>query len=145
MYLTMFREESVGKATLSKLFNGLIFLCDVLEDEVREIEGVPVADWKVHGATAIPHGKYKVVLEDSQRFGPDTPTLLDVPGYKYIRCHSGNKSEDTEGCLLFGIKSSSNTVSNSRVTVATIKMLMLEAVKKGETIEIEIFPFQKAE
>jgi hypothetical protein len=138
MYLTMFREKSKGNATLSKLFNGLDFICDVLEDEVREIEGVPVAEWKIHGVTAIPHGTYDIVFQDSQRFGPDTITLLNVPGYQYIRGHAGNRSADTEGCLLFGIRNSENTISDSRISLGKVKELLRPYLEAGRTVQIEI-------
>ena len=140
MHLTMFREPSQGGATLSKLFNGLEFVCDVLEDEVRELPGVPVSDWKIHGVTAIPAGIYKISLEMSNRFGPATITLHDVPGYKYIRGHAGNTSADTEGCLLFGERNSTCTVKNSRMALAVVRSLISAALRRGEPVDIEIIP-----
>lgn len=137
MHLTMFREPSVGGATLSKLYNGLDYVCDILEDEVRELPGVPVSDWKIHGVTAIPAGGYRVVFEHSARFGPNTLTLRDVPGYKYIRIHGGNTSKDTEGCLLPGTRNSSATVGNSRVALQKLKALCINA---KEPIYIEVVP-----
>jgi hypothetical protein len=96
-YFAQRREPSKGGATLSKLFLGEQFICDILEDEVREVPGVPVEQWKIHGVTAIPAGVYRVVTEDSQRFGPDTLTLANVPGYKYIRIHGGNTAATRKG------------------------------------------------
>lgn len=90
IHFTMLREPSQGGATLSKLFLGLDFLCDVLEDEVREIPGKPVSEWKIKGHTAIPAGTYEIEARQSGHFGPDTLTLLDVPGFQYIRIHAGN-------------------------------------------------------
>jgi hypothetical protein len=140
MHLTMFREPSQGGATLSKLFHGLEFVCDVLEDEVRELPGVPVSGWKIHGVTAIPHGTYQITLEFSQRFGPDTITLLKVPGYQYIRGHAGNTSADTEGCLLFGTRNSACTVARSRDALAYVKRMVQAALQRGERVDIEIIP-----
>lgn len=74
----------------------------ILEDKVREVEGMPVSQWKIPKETAIPVGKYKVVIDMSQRFGKRMMHLLDVPGFSGIRVHSGNTSHDTEGCLLVG-------------------------------------------
>lgn len=138
MNLNLFREVSKGDATLSRLFNGEQFLCDVLEDEVREVEGRPVEEWKIHGATAIPSGTYNIVLENSQRFGPDTITLQNVLGFKYIRGHAGNTSADTEGCLLFGTRSGENTVRNSRVALAKVKALIKSRLAQGESVSIKI-------
>jgi hypothetical protein len=140
MHLTMFREPSIGGATLSKLFHGMEFLCDVLEDEVRELPGVPVSEWKIKGVTAIPNGTYEINLSYSQRFGPATITLMDVPGYQYIRGHAGNTSADTEGCLLFGERNSTCTVKNSRMALATVRTLIRAAIDRGEAVGIEIIP-----
>jgi hypothetical protein len=140
IHFTMFREASQGGATLSKLFLGLDYICDVLEDEVREVPGVPVSEWKIPGATAIPSGTYEIELRQSGHFGPDTMTLLDVPGYQYIRVHGGNTIGDTEGCLLPGIRNSAVTVGQSKVNLERIKAIVLPAIRKGQKVEIEIIP-----
>ena len=75
-----------------------------LEDTVREITGKPVESWKVPGATAIPAGRYRVTLENSARFGAETLTLNDVPGFTSIRMHAGNTVVDTAGCPLLGME-----------------------------------------
>lgn len=77
-------------------------LCHVLEDVVREEVGVPVSEWKVKGETAIPAGRYEIVIDMSTRFGKLMPHLLNVPGFDGIRIHPGNTDHDTEGCLLPG-------------------------------------------
>lgn len=104
--LLLQREPSVNEATLGKLYDRGQFVCDILEDEIREIHGVPVAEWKVHSKTAIPAGAYKLALENSSRFGPDTLTVTGVTGFQYIRIHGGNSQFDTEGCLLPGTRNS---------------------------------------
>ena len=77
-------------------------LCYVLEDVVRQRDGEPVSAWKVKGETAIPTGRYEIVIDMSTRFGKLMPHLLDVPGFDGIRIHPGNTEGDTEGCLLPG-------------------------------------------
>ncbi|WNO06057.1 DUF5675 family protein [Rhodoferax mekongensis] len=144
MHFTMFREKSVGAATLSKLYLGLDFVCDILEDEVRELPGVPVDKWKIHGVTAIPSGVYQVIAETSGRFGPETLTLIGVPGYKYIRIHGGNRSTDTEGCLLPGMRNGPNSVASSRDNLAKLKAMILPALKRQERVTIEIIPYRAA-
>lgn len=76
--------------------------CWTLEDTVREVVGKPVIEWKVPGKTAIPLGKYKLIVNLSSRFKRPLPLLLDVEGFTGIRIHPGNTDADTEGCILVG-------------------------------------------
>lgn len=77
--------------------------CYTLEDQIRELEGVPVSSWKIKGETAIPAGSYTMIFSKSVRFGIILPEILEVPGFSGIRIHTGNVIEDTEGCLLVGL------------------------------------------
>jgi len=138
MKFVMQRGQSKSGVTLSRLMLDDTFICDMLEDEVREVAGQPVDSWKVHGKTAIPAGTYEVVAHDSPRFGPDTLTLPNVPGFKYIRVHAGNAAEDTEGCLLPGLRMSDTRVASSRAALARLRELVLPELQKGEQVHIEI-------
>jgi hypothetical protein len=102
MHLRLIREPSFNGATLGSLYIDGHRYCEVLEDQLREQPGVPVAQWKVKAQTAIPAGRYKVTLTPSARFKMVLPLLLDVPGFEAIRIHGGNTHADTEGCLLVG-------------------------------------------
>lgn len=87
----------------------------VLEDAVREQVGVPVEKWKIAGATAIPCGRFRVIIDHSDHFNKDLPHVLGVPGFDGIRIHPGNTPLDTEGCLLVGYSASilAGTISQS--------------------------------
>lgn len=135
---TMLREPSVNGATLSKVYLGTKYLWDVVEDEIRELSGVPVEEWKIHGVTAIPAGIYEIVFQTSGRFGPETLTLLNVPAYSYIRIHGGNTQFDTEGCLLPGLRNSNCTVEKSRLTLDNWKAMVRKAKEQGERVFIDI-------
>lgn len=115
-------------------------LCYSLEDEVREIPGEPVANWKIRGCTAIPVGNYRVTLETSGRFGPDTLTINDVPGFSYIRMHAGNTVEDTEGCLLLGMEIDPRGIvgGTSRPAVNLVKAIVKDAIDRGEEVWIDV-------
>ena len=104
MELILKRTRFRDTITTGQLYVDGAYFCFTLEDKVREQNGVPVEKWKIKEETAIPTGIYDVVLERSPRFGPDTMTLLKVPGFSEIRIHGGNRPEDTEGCIIVGFK-----------------------------------------
>lgn len=94
MELELNRSPTANEATIGRLFVDTKLECDTLEDAIRHI--------KIPGRTCIPAGRYRVTLENSQKFGPDTITINDVPGYSFIRMHAGNEVDDTDGCPLVG-------------------------------------------
>lgn len=141
MLLSLNRRPSVGGATIGSLHDtDGTFLCYTLEDEIREIEGVPVAVWKIKGKTAIPAGRYRITLEQSARFGPNTITIHDVPGFLYIRMHGGNDADDTEGCPLLGMKVTATTIvgGTSKPAVDMLKAKIAAAIAAGEGVWIDV-------
>lgn len=104
MKLKLLRTKLLGTHTIGQLYVEGNFLCFTLEDVVREVVGKPVESWKIKRETAIPSGEYAVVFEHSPRFGANTLTLKNVPGFSKIRIHSGNNALDTEGCILVGYR-----------------------------------------
>lgn len=115
-------------------------LCYTLEDTVREISGQPVQDWKIRGATAIPAGRYRVTLENSPRFGIDTLTIHDVPGFVGVRMHAGNTVADTEGCPLLGMEIDPRGIvgGTSRPAVKLVKFIVADALNRDEVVWLDI-------
>lgn len=104
MELTLIRNpEHTKDYTAGRLYIDGQFYFYTLEDEVREVEGKPVDKWKKYGETAIPRGRYRIIMTKSPRFGRELPELLAVPGFQSIRIHAGNTSKNTEGCILVGL------------------------------------------
>jgi hypothetical protein len=122
-----------------------IIICHTLEDEVREVIGQPVDVWKVHGQTAIPSSQfcgrdYVVTLEQSPRFGADTITIHNVPGFVGVRVHAGNDTSDTEGCPLLGMQVNALGIvgGTSRPAVALVKGRIAQALNLGEQVTLAI-------
>lgn len=140
MKLTLNRRPSLGGATIGELLADGKFLCYTLEDEIREVPGVPVGHWKIKDATAIPAGRYRVTLEDSPRFGKGTMTINAVPGFSAIRIHGGNTHEHTEGCPLLGLKVTTTTIvgGTSGPAVKLAKDAVRAALASGQQVWIDI-------
>lgn len=102
MIITLQRQPSYKEATFGNLDIDGEWFCHTLEDMIREIPGQPVESWKIHGKTAIPAGRYRITLEYSPKFGPDTITINGVDGFLYVRMHGGNDIDDTDGCPIVG-------------------------------------------
>ena len=116
-------------------------LCYTLEDEVREVPGRPVSEWKIKGETAIPTGRYRVVLTRSPRFKRVLPEVLNVPGYTGIRIHRGNKASHTEGCILVGMADGNDRdawLGNSAPAEALIISRINEAINSGQQVWLTV-------
>jgi hypothetical protein len=141
MLIQVYRVRFYPTRTISQLYVDGDLFCFVLEDVVREEAGKPVEKWKVKDETAIPQGTYDIVLENSPRFGPDTITLKNVPGFSQIRVHSGNTELHTEGCLILGYKlTPDNTikVGTTKPAVADLKARIKKALQEGSKVYMEI-------
>ena len=118
------------------------YFCDTLEDTDRGLKSTMSVDEilakKRKGITAIPTGKYDVILTFSPRFKRVLPLLLNVKCYEGVRIHAGNTAEDTEGCLLVGENKERGKVINSRATLERLMSLLLECEKRKEKMSIII-------
>ena len=92
MELRVERTDFSETSTIGKLYVDDQFECYTLEDKVRPV--------KIKGKTAIPAGRYEVIVNFSQRFGRMLPLFLNVPNFEGVRIHPGNTAADTEGCIL---------------------------------------------
>ena len=92
------------------------YFCDTLEPTWRDYEH---GAYKVKGRSAIPEGRYAVVISWSPKFGAWLPILLGGEEFNRkwqgIRIHAGNTSEDTEGCILVGKNKLVGQVVDSRI------------------------------
>lgn len=129
MKLTVARFNHRKTCTIGRLYiddkGSEIF---TLEDTVREE--------KIPGQTAIPEGRYKVIVDFSKHFGCDLPHILDVPGFEGVRIHPGNTDKDTEGCILVGKEwAGGDSIGRSRDAFNEI----FDKIKQAPEVTLEVF------
>jgi hypothetical protein len=122
MELLLKRLHKTDKSTIGELKVNNTFECYTLEDVEREE--------KVYGETAIPKGRYEIVISYSNRFKKFMPLLLNVPKFEGIRIHAGNTAKNTLGCILVGKSRGENQISNSRLAYESLFVKLKNASKK---------------
>lgn len=90
MELILKRIHKGEDYTIGELYINGDFFCNTLEDKVRLLNSY---EDKVYGETAIPIGRYKIILSYSNHFKMILPELLNVDFFKYIRMHAGNYAD----------------------------------------------------
>lgn len=144
MELTLNRKLKLENKTIGELLVNNKKFCDTLEDKVRlswsllpfrQLLGI-----KIWGKTAIPEGRYEIVITYSERFKRRLPLLLKVPQFESIRIHGGNTELDTEGCLLIGkLDTKTNTIYGAKSLGLLDKLMaILEPASKTGKIFITI-------
>jgi len=138
MNILLQRRDFTDKSTISVVYVDGVSQCYALEDPDRKLED---GGEKIPGKTAIPRGKYRIIIDWSNRFKRELPRLLDVPNYVGVRIHPGNGPEDTEGCILPGTGIPSNRqdwLLNSRAAFDALFNKIEAALELGEEVWIEV-------
>jgi len=122
--LLLIRDTFSKLSVLGELFLNGERMCDTLEnpwiDNQRNISCIPEGEYEV---------RIRLPRESATR---DYLHLLvqDVPDRSYILFHRGNYPKDTEGCILVGLGSQQDFVSNS---VLAMDLLIKEILNLGGT------------
>ena len=126
-----------GEPEASPLGGGLegAYICDTLEPTWRDYKH---GGRKVRGCSAIPEGRYPVVITYSPKMKQWLPRLVNVPMFSGIRIHAGNTARDTQGCILVGQNLKKGMVLNSRIWLKRLKDKIVEAKDKGEAVWITV-------
>lgn len=153
MKLLVDRRWKKATYTIGRFYIDGILYCNTLEDADRGLRQADPLTYikarKVAGETAIPTGTYVVSMDTvSPKYAGvawyrqfcegKMPRLLAVPGFDGILIHPGNTALDTKGCILVGRNTKVGQLTESRDTFQWLYVKMSAAVKKGETIVIEI-------
>jgi hypothetical protein len=129
--IKLIRDTFTEKSTIGKLFINDIYECNTLEDFVRKGK-------KIYGKTAIPEGVYPVIIDWSNKYQRNMPHILNVPEFSGIRIHSGNDSDDTEGCIILGMNRKIDWVGQSRTAYTAFFSKLNAAFEHEEKITIEV-------
>lgn len=110
MKILIQRYSLNDESTLGLLFVNGEFQCYTIEDTYNKA--------KVYGKTRIPSGIYMLKLRNeggmvkkyNTRFNNHRGMLhlQNVKDFQYVYIHVGNKSEDSEGCVLVGNQPNNN-------------------------------------
>ena len=115
------------------------YLCDTLEPTWRDYRH---GAYKVKGHSAIPEGRYAVVITWSPKFREWLPILIGDEDFRRhwsgIRIHAGNTPQDTQGCILVGRNRLVGQVLDSRLWLHRLKQKIVEAKARGEAVWITI-------
>jgi len=118
------------------------WFCFTIEDEDRGMtSNMSMAELKrikKYGITAIPTGRYEVIINFSNRFKQYMPLLLNVPNYEGVRIHVANSAKDVEGCIGIAMESSEDGFAGNSRAAYTKFMAELRKVEKKEKIWITI-------
>ena len=149
MELTLKRIALRDTYTIGKLYINGVYLCDTLEDRVRDLNKDgdlnDAGEGKVYSSTAIPYGTYKVTMDvQSPKYSQRAsyawckgylPRLLNVPHFEGILIHSGNDATHSAGCILVGENKVVGKVINSMETLKRLVRLLNSAEDITITIE----------
>lgn len=142
MKLRLQRRFKGEDYTIGSLFINGEYLCDTLEDKVRDHNKdgdlEDPGEGKVPTKTAIPYGRYKVRLTMSPKFKRLLPLVLNVQHFTGIRIHRGSTAKNTHGCILPGENKKKGQVLHSDKYEMLIIERIFAAQVNGENIVLTI-------
>jgi len=113
------------------------FLYDTLEPPVRHID--PKGRYILTKPTAIPEGRYAVVITYSRKHDKWLPLLLWVDRFQDVRIQAGKTVADIEGGnIIIGMYRGDGRIVNAPNSVWNLKDMMVQAKHHNEPIFITI-------
>ena len=115
------------------------YFCDTLEPTWRDYAN---GAYKIKGKSAIPEGRYAVVITWSPRFKTWLPLLVGNQEFSKkwqgIRIHAGNTAKDTQGCILVGKNREVGKVLDSRKCLYELKQKIVAAKDRGAPVWLTV-------
>ena len=141
MRLTLKRRYLGTTYTIGSLSIDGEYFCDTLEDTVRDLNKngrFDNGETKIMHQTAVPYGRYQVIVNLSPKFKRNLPRLLSVPSFDGVLIHRGNTDKDSSGCILVGENKVKGKVINSTQYEVKLVEILTAAQNRHEQIDIEI-------
>lgn len=143
------------KYTIGHMYIDGKFVCDTLEDKVRDLNKNGKFDngeVKIPKETAIPYGTYNVTMNIqspkysnyakypyAKKYNAFMPRLQNVPSFEGVLIHAGNTADHTSGCILVGENKIKGQVINSqKIWTNLMDKYFWPAKLRGEKITIEM-------
>ncbi len=138
MKIKVIRQVFTDKSTIGSLYVNDVFFCYTLEDKDRGLDQsqsvFTIQAKKLFGITAIPYGKYPLIVNKSPKFGRLLPRLQGIKGFDGVLIHRGNSAEHSHGCILVGYKKGTDCIMES--TKAEADLITILQRESTHTIEI---------
>ena len=138
MKIKVVRQVFTDKSTIGSLYLNDVFFCYTLEDKDRGLDQsqslIMIQAKKLFGITAIPYGKYPLIVNKSPKFGRLLPRLQGIKGFDGVLIHRGNSAEHSHGCILVGYKKGTDCIMES--TKAEADLITILQKESTHTIEI---------
>ena len=113
------------------------FLYDTLEPRVKELDAK--GRYTITTPTAIPEGRYAVVITYCKEQDRWLPLLLWVPRFKDVRIRVGKTVKDIPaGGILIGLYRPDGRIINGPNSVYGLKEMIVQAKKRNEPVFITI-------
>jgi hypothetical protein len=135
MELILERKVHNQDSTEGNLYVNGKWFCHTIEDKVRAKPGEWKKELKVYAKTAIPYGRYPVLVTWSNRFKRMLTGVFNVPDFEGIRIHNGSSEQSSAGCVIVSYKNddgdgNKNKVLNEKAAMNDLCRLVEDAQKK---------------
>lgn len=139
MELYLKRKVFTKDYTAGQLFVEDKPVCFTIEDYCAAKPGEWQSKCKVFGKTAIPYGRYQVLVTFSSRFKRMLPGVFNVPDFEGIRIHNGSSELNTEGCVIVSYhkQADSDRLVSERIAMNDLTD-MLTIAQKTQKIYLNI-------
>ena len=121
--------------TSGELFANGIHFGFTCEDPDRKLED---GGTKIQNETAIPRGKYRVILSKSVRFGKIMPEVLGVPQFSGIRFHGLNTAAQSQGCVGVGAELTPTGIRDCATVNAVLIRMIGDCIAQGNKCWLEV-------